>query len=204
MGIEDLGAIAAIEAFDVRVLIGLAGLDVVNRHAVLGAPIHKGLGGEFGAVVDADGRRAAVDGHQFVERRASPAGWAARVPSRSPSLLDSLHRCMVSKPHAPAVVERLGHEIERPGLVQHRRRGQRLPDPSGHAPGRPPRQIQPQGAIHPVDVLVVPWTPVRAHPIEELPEAPPRIPRHHIRQRRDDGRIPSTRRHRRPIKRRPR
>ena len=50
MGIEDLGAIAAIEAFDVCVLIGLAGLDVVDRHAVLGAPVDKGLGGEFGAV----------------------------------------------------------------------------------------------------------------------------------------------------------
>ena len=30
MRVEDLGAIAPIEAFDVRVLIGLAGLDVVR------------------------------------------------------------------------------------------------------------------------------------------------------------------------------
>jgi hypothetical protein len=48
MGIEDFSPVAAIEALNAGVLIGLAGLDVVNRHAVLGAPIHEALGEEFG------------------------------------------------------------------------------------------------------------------------------------------------------------
>jgi hypothetical protein len=52
--VEDFGAVTAIEALDVRVLIGLARLDVVNRHAVLGAPIREALSSKFRAVVDAD------------------------------------------------------------------------------------------------------------------------------------------------------
>lgn len=54
MGIEDLGPIAAIEAFDVRVLIRLPGLNVVNRHAVLGAPVDEGLRREFRTVVPSE------------------------------------------------------------------------------------------------------------------------------------------------------
>ena len=56
--IEHLGSIAPIETFDVRVLIWLPGLDVVRRHAVLGAPVDEGLCGEFWAASTrtADGR----------------------------------------------------------------------------------------------------------------------------------------------------
>jgi hypothetical protein len=54
MCVEDFGSVASIEALDVRVLIGLTGLDVVNRHAVLGAPIHEALSGEFGTVVPSE------------------------------------------------------------------------------------------------------------------------------------------------------
>ena len=50
MRIEDFGPIAAVEALDIRILIGLARLDVVNGDAVLDAPIDEGLRGEFGAL----------------------------------------------------------------------------------------------------------------------------------------------------------
>ena len=65
MGIEDLGAIAAIEPFDIGILVRLPGLDVVNRHAVRGAPVDEGLAGKLGAVIDADGRRTAMDGDEL-------------------------------------------------------------------------------------------------------------------------------------------
>ena len=54
MRVEDLRAIRAIESFDIRVLIRLARLDVVNRRAVVGAPVDEGLRGEFGAVVPSE------------------------------------------------------------------------------------------------------------------------------------------------------
>jgi len=55
VGVQHLGSIAPIEAFNVRVLIRLPRLDVVRGHAVLGAPIDEGLRREFRAIVDADG-----------------------------------------------------------------------------------------------------------------------------------------------------
>ena len=54
MRVEHFTAKAAIEPFDVRVLIRLAGLDVVNRRAVFGTPIDEGLGREFRAVVPSE------------------------------------------------------------------------------------------------------------------------------------------------------
>ena len=79
MRIEDLGPIAAIEAFDVRVLIGLARLDVVNRRAVLGAPIDEGLRGEFGAVVDAE-----RDGQPWTATSSSRTRITRRLGTESP------------------------------------------------------------------------------------------------------------------------
>jgi hypothetical protein len=98
------------------------------------------------------------------------------------------------QPYATAVVERLRHEIERPGLVQHRRRRERLADPPRHPPGRSSRQIEPQRAVHAVHVLVVPGPAFDPQPIKELPEAPPRIARHCVRQCRNHRGISSARR----------
>ena len=52
--VEDLGPIAAIEALDVGVLIGLTRLDVVDRDPPLGTPVDKDLREKFGTVVHAD------------------------------------------------------------------------------------------------------------------------------------------------------
>ena len=41
MCVEHFGAIRAIEAFEVRVLIGPTGLNVVNRHAVIARTIRR-------------------------------------------------------------------------------------------------------------------------------------------------------------------
>ena len=110
----------------------------------------------------------------------------------------------VSSRDSPPVVERLGHEVERPGSVQHRRRGQRLSHATGDPSGRPARQIQPQRAVHVMEAFVVPRPPLGAQPVMELPEAPPRIARHGVRQRRNYRGISATRRHRRLGVRRPR
>src|SRR6266849_1384118 len=52
--------------------------------------------------------------------------------------------------------------------------------------------------------FVVPRAAFRAHPIKQLPETPPRIPRDDVRQRRDHRRVSSTRWNWRPVVRRPR
>jgi len=52
--VQHLGSIAPIETLDIGVLVRLAWLDVVRRHAMLGAPVDEGLGGEFRAVVPSE------------------------------------------------------------------------------------------------------------------------------------------------------
>ena len=148
MGVEHLRAITPVEPLDVGILVGLARLDVVDRHPVVGAPVDERLREKFRPVVRPQGRRAAVDGHEFVEhpddaltghRQAHRDLQALPIP-----FVDDRRQ----QPDTSAVVERLAHEVERPGAVQSRRRGQRLSSPA--------RQIQAQRAVHAVHVLVVP------------------------------------------------
>ena len=49
--VQHLGPVAPIEPLDVRVLIRLAGLDIVRRDAVLGTPVDKGLRRKLGPQV---------------------------------------------------------------------------------------------------------------------------------------------------------
>gem|GEM_PF-3129965 len=51
--VEHFFAISAIEAFDVGVLVGFAGLDVLDGHAVLLRPLDEDLAQEPGPVVGA-------------------------------------------------------------------------------------------------------------------------------------------------------
>lgn len=67
MRVEDLRAIRPVEAFDLRVLIGLAGLNVLDGPAVSGAPIHEGLRGKLCAIVHANRRGTAMHGHEMFE-----------------------------------------------------------------------------------------------------------------------------------------
>jgi hypothetical protein len=50
--VQDLRAVRAVEAFDVRVLVRFARLDVVDRYAVRRAPIDKRPAQKLGTVVD--------------------------------------------------------------------------------------------------------------------------------------------------------
>lgn len=59
--VEDFAAIRAIEAFDVRVLIGFTGLEVLQPYAMSFAPGRQRVGEQFGAVVTTDRARRAVD-----------------------------------------------------------------------------------------------------------------------------------------------
>src|SRR6267143_404127 len=65
----------------------------------------------------------------------------------------------VEGPKPAAVVERVGHEIEGPGLVQARWREQGLAEARREAPFRAPRQIEPERAVHSIHALVIPPMP---------------------------------------------
>ena len=78
----------------------------------------------------------------------------------------------VERPKPPPAIERVVHEVDRPDLIESRRRDQRLAKPRRHPPPRPPRQIQPERAVHAMHPLVIPRMAVEPHPVEALPEAP--------------------------------
>lgn len=52
-GIEDFCAVGLVEAFDVRILVGLPGLNVVDLDTVVGSPSRKRLTEKFWAIVGA-------------------------------------------------------------------------------------------------------------------------------------------------------
>lgn len=88
--VQHFGPIAPIEAFDVRILIRLARLDVVRGDAMFGAPIDEGPRRKFRPVVDADGRWSTVQRDEFVEDPDDPPAWQRQPhrisrPSRFPS-----------------------------------------------------------------------------------------------------------------------
>jgi hypothetical protein len=89
-------------------------------------------------------------------------------------------------------------------FVQARRCHQRLAEAGRHPPFRPPRQIEPQGAVHTVHTLVVPPMPGPAQATEVLPEAPPTVSPDHVIQRGDDVAVPLEPSARRRVVRRPR
>jgi hypothetical protein len=167
------------------------------------APFHEGLRRELRAIIHAHAGRAAKHLDQVVQdpndtgardRRPDLDGERSRLPSsstlkvrnRGPSYSASL---MKSKTHV---------SLSRVGATK------RVPQAGRHPPLAPPRQVQPQGAVHPVDALVVPAVAGAAQPMEALPEAPQRMPRDDLVQCRDDVGIALQPGETRPIVRRPR
>ena len=70
--VEDFGALAAVEAFDVGVLLRLSGLDIVDGDVLLRAPAGERDGRQLGAVVHANRLRCGV--HELILELGSGIG----------------------------------------------------------------------------------------------------------------------------------
>jgi hypothetical protein len=68
VAVEHLGAVGLVESFDIGVLRGLAGLDVLQGDSLALSPLGQGVGDELRAVVQANRQRRAAHLHQLVER----------------------------------------------------------------------------------------------------------------------------------------
>ena len=163
--VEDFLAIGPVKALDEGVLIGLARLDVAERDPVHRAPRREGLGGELGTVVEPEGLGPAVkQAHLFEDaHHASRRDRRADLDrERFPVRLVEDVECA----EAASAVERILHEIEGPDPVEGGGRQERLAQARRDAPLRPPRQIEPQRAVHPMDPFVVPRVPEEPGPVE--------------------------------------
>lgn len=72
---------------------------------------------------------------------------------------------------APAVVERIGHEVGGPDRVGHVRHVQRHSFALGQAALGRPAQVQPHGLVHAIHPLVIPPMASPAQDLVALPEA---------------------------------
>src|SRR5690606_10205603 len=193
----------AIEAFDVGVLIRFARLDVMDRRLVRRAPLDKGLGEEFRAIVHAHRRRRPVhEGQRLQYARHAEAG-----QRRADYEVDGFAVAFVDdreQPHPAVVVQGVAHEVQGPGVIELGRRVQRLTHALRDTATRTPRQIEPQSAVHAMHPLVVPCLTLRAQPVEALPEAPATVALDHSRQGVDDHGVSMRRIVWRPVVRRPR
>src|SRR6266849_1526326 len=203
VGVEDLLTKRAIQSLDEGILIRLPGLDVADADTLRPTPVPAGLGGELGPVVHAYPGGAAVQLDEIIQDP-DHAGARNGRPDLDRESLPIAFVEDVEGPKPAAVVERVGHEIEGPGRVQARWREQGLAEARREAPFRPPRQIEPERAVHSMHPLVIPPMPGAAQAIEALPKAPARMPGDHLIQRADDVEIPPQAGARRSVVRRPR
>ncbi len=119
--VEDLFAEVSIEPLDEGVLIGLPGLDVADGNALRRAPVHEGLRGQLGPIVDAHPGGPAVQPNEVIEDPDHAGAGDRRSDLDREGLAIALVE-HVERPEAPAVVEGIGHEIEGPDLVEPGRR----------------------------------------------------------------------------------
>lgn len=170
---EDLGAIGAIEALEIHVLLCLARLDVVHGDVLLGAPARERDRGEFGTIVDLEDPRRAMQRDQILEHTDHAEARQRHPDFDGESLAVALVQ-HVQRAEVPPVVERVGHEVERPGVIELRRCVERVL----HAPRDPapcaPRQVQPERAGDAMHSLVIPGVAQEPQAIKALPEAPAR------------------------------
>lgn len=115
-GVGHLVAVAAVEAFDVGVLVWLARLDVVDHHAVRFAPRGEHLAQELGAIVSAQHVRQAAFGLQLFEHAHQPFTGERGIDLDAQRFTVEVIE-HVEGPEPYAVVKRIAHEVGGPHLV---------------------------------------------------------------------------------------
>src|SRR5262245_52374550 len=170
VGVEHVLAVAPVEALHERVLIWLAGLDVAWIDAMLSTPLLKRVSREFGPVVHTQRSRCSVGLYQLVQDSHHPhardRGCHLDRQDLAVPFVDH-----VQGPDLPPAVECIRHEVERPNLIQSRRRRQRLPQSCRHPSPRAPGQMELERAIDSTHTLVVPGPLLPSQSLEALPEA---------------------------------
>ena len=131
---------------------GLARLDVVQPDALGLRPRPDGAGEKLGAVIHPERGRRAVERDQFLEER-EHAPTRQRHPDLDRQGLPVAVVEHVEGPEDAPVVERVPHEVQHPGLIQHGWRAQRHAGPPGHPPAGAAGPVEPQGAVDPVHAL---------------------------------------------------
>jgi len=183
--VQDFLAKGPVEAFDVGILVGLARLDVPDRHAVELGPLHQSFAEELRAIVGAQHLRQAVVALELLEdtdqARGRYRGVDLDVQRLAVEVVDH-----VEGPEAAATSQRICHEISRPDGVRQARHVQRHALALRKSLLGLATQVELHGLVHPVDPLVVPVRPGTTQDLAAFPEAAARVCFDQFGQRRDD------------------
>ena len=144
---------------------------------MLVGPVAEAQGDELGAVVQSQRRRGPVERHQLLEERDDPAAGQRAAHLDRQALAIALVQDIQRAEHA-AVVQRVAHEVDRPGLVEHRRGEQRYLRPARDPTLGPVGAIEAQRTVDTVHALGIPPLSEVVQPIEQFPKTPPRIELH--------------------------
>ena len=141
-------------ALDIGVLLGLSRLNVRQGDALLFSPIQQCLTDIFRAIVDADRPWFAPPLNDVVQAADDPLCRQGKVHlDAQTSAVEVVQQ--VQQPERAAVLKPIGHEIHRPGHIRPFGHGQSI----RHVPLQPlarlDPQVQLQGAVDPIDALVV-------------------------------------------------
>jgi hypothetical protein len=120
VGVEALLAQSSVERLHERVVDRLAWPAEVERHAMLVGPAIERVRHELRAVVDPDPLGRAAHGNDGIERIGDLLAGDALVHHDGQRLARE-HIEQRQRAQAPAVEQRVRHEVHRPDLVRHRR-----------------------------------------------------------------------------------
>ena len=142
-------------ALDISILLGLAGLDVLDRNTMLLSPFPQRFTDVFRAIVDPDRARLAAPFYGPVEAADDPfCGQREIYLDPQPFAVEVIQH--VQKPERTAIAQAICHEIHGPGYiwrVRDRQNARLLPF---QPLARLDPQVQLQLAVDPVNAFVVP------------------------------------------------
>lgn len=188
MLVEQLVAHRTVEALDVAVLVGLAGLDVLDRHAGRFGPLREGVAQKLGTIVGSQHlRQPAFLAQPFEDTDQSlrrDRGVDLHLQQFAIEIVDD-----VEEPETTAADQRVAHEVRRPDAVRQAGDIQRYPFSLGQSSLRRTTQIELHELVHPIDPLVIPGPALAAQLLAAHPETAARPVLDQCRQGRDDLRI---------------
>lgn len=187
----------AVEPLDVGVLVRLAGLDVLDRHALILGPLGEGFTQELRPVIGSKHLRQATLALEPPEDPDQAQRGDRRIDFDVQRLAIEVV-LDVERPEPAPASERVGHEIRRPHRVRRPRHIQRYTFALRQAALGRATAVQSHGLVNPIDALVIPFGPAPPKHLSAFPEAPGRPVFDQLGQRRDDLGVAD-----RPVQRRP-
>jgi len=172
--VEPLVPDRAVVAFDVGVLLRLAGLDMLQEDVPFAGPFLQLLADVFRPVINPDGTRRASPLDDPVEAADHPLGGQREVHLDAQSLAVEVVQ-YVQQPERSAVLQPVGHEVHRPHQVRARWHRQHVRLVPLQPLSRLDPQVQFQFPVDAVDPFVVPAMTLHVAQIQEAQTKSPRL-----------------------------